>query len=232
MEACESSRFIALAWRELLDRRTPSSYRPKLLDTHGLVEEIRELSELSSENPRWRRHIQLVQRELHIASKSEGFWLQDNPWAEHLIGRLSTTQHLSELKDLATVFNTAFPEAVDRLVASLYEACTKLPKKKQAALNVLQLLGTHAIRLGIPSPTLDQALDLARGASPQAIVEYIHTMLIVRDRPFTCIVSLSGDPRHIQSVFASSRLRRTRMKDFPMNDVGRSFKKEPVTPCA
>ena len=54
---------------------------------------------------------------------------------------------------------------------------------------------------------------------------YIHTMLIVRDRPFMCIVSLSGDPRHIQSVFGSSRLRRTRMKDFPMDEVDRSFKK-------
>ena len=63
----ESANFVALAWQELFDPKTPYSYRPKLYDTHGLVEELSSLADLAIQDRRCVRHLELVKGELQVA---------------------------------------------------------------------------------------------------------------------------------------------------------------------
>ena len=90
----ESAKFVALAWQELFDPTTPYSYRPRLYDTHGLVEELSSLADLAIQDKRWLRHLELVKNEFQNAAVAEMCWLKKNTWSAGINKKISDTTEI------------------------------------------------------------------------------------------------------------------------------------------
>ena len=220
----ESTAFVALAWQELFDPTTPDSYRPRLFDTHGLVGELSSLAELASQDARWSRHIDLVQRELRWAASAESCWLRDSPWSAEIIEKISGTTETAQIVDLAELFASTSPDPVAGLCECLHRETLSLPKNKEKTLAVLRLLGTQAIRRELTGS--DVALDLSdvQPGDRLAVVSRLRGLFQAEKRSFHCVVHLLGKTSHIHSLFSHHGFRQARTKDFPLNVDGQSFK--------
>lgn len=220
----EGTAFIALAWQELFDPATPDSYRPRLYDTHGLVEELASLADLASQDERWSRHLELVQNELRWAAKFESCWLSHEPWSASIIQRISSATELGQIKDLAALFVSASPNPVTQLFKCLHRETSTLPANKEKSLAVLNLLGTQAIRRQLAAE--DVALDLhdVEHDNHIAILERLQGQLEAQTRPFRCIVHLRGNASHVHSLFGNNGFQQARKQDFPLDLMGQAFK--------
>ena len=220
----ENAAFLALAWQELFDPATPDSYRPRLYDTHGLVDELSFLADLAFQDLRWSRHLKLVQSELRWAAETETCWLKQNPWPAGIIEKISRATEVAQIKDLAALFASTSPNPVTQLFECLHRESSTLPKNKKKSLAVLKLLGTQAIRRGLTAS--DVALDLPdlRHDDHVAIVQRLHGLFETEARPFHCVVHLSGDTSHVHSLFTHNSFQQARTKDFPLDSVGQTFK--------
>ena len=220
----ESAAFVALAWQELFDPATPDSYRPRLYDTHGLVEELSSLADLAFHEKRWSRHLGLVRRELQWAAATETCWLRQHPWSAGLIEKICSATEVAQIKDLAALFTSTSPNSVTQLFECLRRETSSLPKNKEKSLTVLKLLGTQAIRRGLTASEV--ALDLTdmRHEDLMAIIQRLEGLFVAEPRPFHCVVHLTGNPSHIHSVFGHSGFRQARTKDFPLDPMGQAFK--------
>ena len=221
----ESAAFVALAWQELFDPATPDSYRPRLYDTHGLVEELSSLADLAFQDKRWSRHLELVRSELRWAAGTETCWLRQNPWSAGIIEKISSATEVAQIKDLAALFASTSPDPVTHLFECLHRETSSLPKNKEKSLAVLKLLGTQAIRSGLTASEV--ALDLAdvRHDDHMAIVQRLHGLFVAETRPFHCVVHLSGNASHVHSLFGHNGFQQARTKDFPLDPTGQAFKR-------
>ena len=226
VSADESSALIALAWREMFDADTPDSYRPRLFDTHFLVAELAELATLSLRDSRWRNHVKFVQEEIQTAIVAEAHWLADQSWCCGLLEKLTRSESLREINDIATVFSTTAPSPIPTLVCALQREAAELPKNKQRTLAVLEHLGTHAVRLGYLPTDANSAVGDTYSKDVQAVVENIGASLQAQARRFTCIVRLYGNGPTVQSLLVSTDVRLARLSDFPLNETGQRFKKD------
>ena len=222
--ANESAAFVALAWQELFDLATPDSYRPRLYDTYGLVEELSSLTDLILQDKRWLRHLKLVQYELRWAVKTEACWLKQNPWSAGLIEKISSATEVAQVKDLADLFASTSPDPVPQLLECLRRETLALPKNKKKTLAVLKLLGTQAIRHGLTASDVDLNYPSTPYDDQMAIVQRLEELFEIQPREFRCIVLLTGDPSHIYSLFGQNCFRRTRINDFPLDQIGQEFK--------
>lgn len=220
----ESAAFVALAWQELFDPATPDSYRPRLYDTHGLVEELASLADLASQDERWSRHLELVRNELRWAAKFESCWLRHSPWSAGIIQSISSATELAQIKDLAALFSSASPNPVAQLFDCLHRETSTLPANKERSLAVLKLLATQAIRRHLAAE--DVALDLhdVRHDNHVSILERLRGLLEVQTRPFQCVVHLKGPASHVHSLFGHNGFRQARKRDFPLDPTGQAFK--------
>ena len=178
----ESTRFIALAWQELFDPTTPDSYRPRLLDTHGLVAELCSLAELAIQDKRWSRHIDLVQEELRWATEAESCWLGESPWSSGVIDQITRTKEIGQIIDLATLFASTSPDPVTRLLECLHRETSLLPKNKEKTLRILRLLGTQAIRMGLAGPDVSLDVSELRDDDQVAVVERFRALFLTEER--------------------------------------------------
>ena len=220
----ESAAFVALAWQELFDPATPDSYRPRLYDTHGLVEELASLAELASQDDRWSRHLELVRNELRWAAKLESCWLSRSPWSAGIIQRISSATELTQIKDLATLFASASRNPVAQLFDCLHRETSALPKNKERSLAVLKLLATQAIRRHLSADDVALNLHDLRHDNLVAILDRIRGLMEAQTRPFHCVVHLSGDASHVHSLFGRNGFRQARKQDFPLDPMGQKFK--------
>ena len=220
----ESAAFVALAWQELFDPATPDSYRPRLYDTRGLVSEISSLADLTVQDNRWSRHIDLVQKELRWAARTEAFWLGRSPWAAGIIEKISGTREIAQIRDLAAIFESTAPDPVMDLFECLHREASFLPKNKEQTLTVLKLLGTQAIRAGLTASDVAFNISDLRNDDHVAIIERLRKLFLAETRPFYCIVHLIGNPSHVHSLFGRDGFQKARTKDFPLDATGQTFK--------
>ena len=220
----ESAAFVTMAWHELFNPRAPYSYRPRLYDTHGLIEELSFLANLALQDTRWLRHLELVQNELRWAANVEKFWLKENAWSRGIIQKISSAADMAQIEDLASVFVDTSPNPVERLFECLHREITTLPKNKENVITVLKLLGTQAIRRGLT--VSDVALDSSEiyGENHIEIANRLQGLIEVESRPFNCVVQLHGNSSHIHSLFAQNGFRRANHNDFPVDKNGQDFK--------
>ena len=221
----ESASFVALAWQELFDPKTPYSYRPKLYDTHGLVEELSSLADLAIQDRRWVRHLELVKSELQVAAAAETCWLKEHTWSAGIIKKISDTTEIAQIKDLTTLFTSTSPNPVTQLFECLYRELGTLPKNKKKTLTVLKLLGTQAIRCGLTASGIGLNLPDIRHKNHMEIAHILQGLFEAKSRSFYCVVQLSGDPSHVHSLFAQNGFQKARKKDYPLDQIGQEFKK-------
>ena len=223
----ESVAVVSLAWGELFDLATPDSYRPRLYDSYGLVEELSSLADLTLQDKRWSRHLKLVQDELRCAAETEVCWLKQNPWSAGIIKKISSVSvtEVAQIKDLANLFVSTSPDIVNLLFECLRHETLTLPRNKRKTLAVLKLLGTQAIRRRFTAS--DVALDYpdALHDDRQAIVQRLQGLFEAETRKFHCVVHLRGDASHIHSLFDQNGFRQARKKDFPLEPIAQEFKR-------
>ena len=222
--ANESSALIALAWQEMFDADTPDSYRPRLFDTHSLVSELAALTTLASRDTRWKRYVKPVQDEVRQAIHAESHWLDDHRWCCELLGNLVKSNSPSEIKDIATVFSDTAPSPVPTLLDVLHRESARLPKNKQRTLDVLEHLGTHAVRLGYLATDAAAVGGIGHSEDVHAIVDKIGASLQAQPRQFTCIVRLYGDRPTLQAIIEPTDVRLAKRSDFPLDQTAQRFK--------
>ncbi len=226
--ADESAAFVALAWQELFDSDTPDSYRPLPFDVRFLVAELSDLAQLARDDSRWRRHIKTVQEELQQTATSEQPWLRSHHWSASLLDKLGATKDLHEVGDLAAVFRSTSPDAMTTLVDALRREAESLPKNKKRTLECLRLLAAHARQHGwMPTDTsvVGNNEDIVQPL--ESVVDRISASLTRQERKFTCIVRLHGELATTQSVFQGSpQFRLARIRDYPNDQQGRTFRQE------
>ena len=226
--ADESAAFVALAWQELFDSDTPDSYRPLPFDVRFLVAELSDLAQLARDDSRWHRHIKTVQEELRQTATSESPWLRSHRWSASLLDRLGATKDLHEVVDLAAVFRSTSPDAMTTLVDALRREAESLPKNKKRTLECLRLLAAHARQHGwMPTDTsvIEKNEDIVQPL--ESVVNRISASLTGQERKFTCIVRLHGELATTQSVFQGSpQFRLARIRDYPNDQQGRTFRQE------
>ena len=228
LRADESAAFVALAWQELFDSDTPDSHRPLPFDVRFLVAELSSLAQLARDDSRWQRHIKTVQEELQQTAHSESLWLRSHHWSASLIDKIGTTKDLHEMGDLAAVFGSTSPDAMTTLVDTLRREVESLPKNKKRTLECLRLLATHSRQQEcMPADTsaIENNEDVAQPL--ELVVNRIAASLAGQERKFTCIIRLHGELATVQSVFQeSSQFRLARIRDYPNNQQGRTFRLE------
>ncbi len=226
--ADESAAFVALAWQELFDSDTPDSYRPLPFDVRFLVAELSDLAQLARDDSRWRRHIKTVQEELQQTATSESLWLKSHRWSASLLDKIGATKDLHEVGDLAAVFRSTSPNAMTTLVDALCREAESLPKNKKRTLECLRLLAAHARQHGwTPADTsvIENNEDIVRPL--ESVIDRIGASLTGQERKFTCILRLHGELATAQSVFQGSpQFRLARMRDYPNDQQGRTFRQE------
>ena len=210
----EAATFLRLAWKELFDPRAPDSYRPRLLDTHGLVHELSQLASLSRQDTRWKKHVGLVQQELKYSARIESCWLSNNPWSANLIARLTKASELPEIADLTTLFASTAPNAVTTTIDYLQQASEGLPKSKRKTLQILKLLGTHALRLQVHPLDAKEAVNAVADQDTISVLDRIKCLFNETDHRFVCILHLTGSRSHAQSIFEGSPFRTALKSDF------------------
>ena len=220
----ESAKFVALAWQELFDPTTPYTYRPRLYDTHGLVEELSSLADLAIQDKRWLRHLKLVKNELQRAADTETCWLEENTWSAGIIKKISDTTEIAQIKDLTTLFTSTSPNPITQLFECLHRELPTLPKNKEKTLTVLKLLGTQAIRRGLTASDIGLNPPEIHHKNHMEIAHFLQELFEAKTRPFYCVVRLSGDSSHVHSLFAQNGFQKARTKDFPLNQIGQEFK--------
>ena len=220
----ENAAFVALAWQELFNPRTPYSYRPRLYDTHGLIEELSFLANLALQDRRWLRHLELVKNELHLAADAEKFWLKENTWSQSIIQKIISADDTAQIEDLTVLFAGTSPDPVTQLFECLHREMTTLPKNKKKLIAVLKLLGTQAIRRGLTVSDVELDSPEIYHENPKEIADRLQGLFEAKSRQFYCVVRLSGNPSDVHSLFARSNFRRARKKDFPLDNVGQNFK--------
>lgn len=220
----ENAEFVILAWRELFDLTTPYSYRPKLYDTHSLVEELSSLADLAIQDKRWSRHLTLVKDELQRVADTEMCWLKENTWSAGIIKKISDTTEVAQIKDLATLFTSTSPDPITQLFECLHRELQTLPKNKEKTLTVLKLLGTQAIRHGLTASDVGLNLPEVHLKNHMEIAHLLQGLFEAEPRSFYCVVQLSGDSSHIHSLFAQNGFQKARKKDFPLDKISQEFK--------
>ncbi len=220
----ENAAFVALAWQELFNPRAPYSYRPRLYDTHGLIEELSFLANLALQDKRWLRHLDLVKNELGLAADAEKCWLKENSWSKSIIQKISSVTDIAQIQDLTVLFASTSPDPVTQLFKCLHREMTTLPKNKKNLIAVLKLLGTQAIRRGLTVSDVNLDSPEIYHENHKEIADRLLGLFEAESRQFYCVVRLNSDSSHIHSLFARNGFRKARIKDFPLDKVGQNFK--------
>ena len=224
-EADERTSFILLAWAEIFGEKTPDTYRPKLLDTLGLISELNEIATEAENDDRWIYNFQYIISELELISDNDPSIINHHPQIIHLIKSLSD-EHDSPARIIRKT-----KIAIDRLknysdlVRSHVSKISKnLPKNKKEALSSLQLLSSRTMAEGIDrSQCLNPVADGNLLLTSQQIIDKILETTKRWEREWTCIISLRGDKDDIRSLISKTEFKDLPKRSYPLGKKGTEF---------
>lgn len=145
-----STAFVLLTWAEMFGDLTPDTYRPRLLDTYALVEEMSEVAQQAIIDARWLSHLRYVQEELKWLAASDPILLRHYPYVTDAITTLDGEIKASRLASIANVFKSSLGDYSDHVKDDFASAIHQMPKAKAQTLRASNAVGSLAIRLGLP----------------------------------------------------------------------------------
>lgn len=191
----EATRYLVLRWKELFDRYTPDTYRPRLMDTPGLLAELRWVGELDDSSGHWGRHRRMIVEELQDRLPSDELVRECCPRQHVVLSNCPPDASPTTLVSIAKLGLEALDsyeelafKALERLVDSEDGA---LPKKEKAE-HLLSIIATRAVQRGFGRHYCEDILgDDALTWTPGEVVDALRKGLRVHDREWMCVYALS-----------------------------------------
>lgn len=204
-QSTEASRFLVLRWQELFAKYTPDTYRPYLMDTPGLLEELRWVSELAEEDERWDRQRRLVIEELKYCAERDPLVGELSPRIQCALDDLKQDASPGECEALARLGCEELRDygdlAFDRLEQLLgKEAGDGDLSSKEKANRLLGRIATRAVQRGFGRRYCEQLLTESHlHEEPLDVLQELQQGLNGSEREWRCIYALNSDrsDRHI-----------------------------------
>ncbi|MCP4352077.1 MAG: hypothetical protein GY795_41975 [Desulfobacterales bacterium] len=229
----KSTAFILLCWAELFDEApVPVSYGFRLLNSYGLLHELKDIALNAEKDERWISHIPFIVKELQRVSEHDNVIKKYYPHVSHMIKELSGKGENS----VALVYKTAaialslieekYPE---RIRETVREALKNMPKGKKEMLESLQALATLSQSEKVPHSQCAEVVSKNNlSLSPSEITELIiESSTPVKNRWF-CIITLKGDKSVIQSFTTNPQTNFESLlpQNKPLGKIGTKFLKK------
>ena len=189
-----------LRWRELFAKYVPDSYRPRLMDTPGVLRELEWVSELAHEDTRWKRQLGLVISELKQITEKDRLTQVYSPRLYHAIQDLSLETKPGQCNSIARLgleeVEAYGDWGFDELAKLLDEAGSKTLKRKDEAEFLLGLVATRAIQRGFGRNYCEQLVgDEQLGEKATHVLEALRSGLNGTEREWLCIYALRSSER-------------------------------------
>lgn len=200
--------FVSQVWRELLDARSPDTYRARVLDPFLLIEELQKVCELAKNDTKWMSHVHSICAE--IADWKLTTDRLDLPAAaKHAIGVISSSTNL-KYEDLHRVAESALlvrqlvGEPLYVLLADARSLLDNGFKRKIEFVQTLAFIASHASRLGVRDSILIELDECSLVCPPEDILDLIAAHLSPEWRDFSCFLSVTAPIRDMDSLLAGS----------------------------
>lgn len=205
-----ASLFIAFAWREFFEVTTPPCYKPNLLNTLHLVDELGDSAQRVLKDERWKKHLAAVLGELKSYAEQDQVLSTYFANVQYNIKSLDkavfspkTLEIFSslvkeELKSYEDKVRVHFEQAIDFF--------SKDPKKKENMLRALQSLATLAVSQNLSSEDCRSILNESHlSLEPSQIGQVILTALSPVEQQWGCVFALKGDSDLLRALTANSK---------------------------
>ena len=151
-QASEATGFLTLRWRELFAKHVPDTYRPRLMDTPGLLDELQWVSELTIHDSRWARHLRLIIKELKQVVVADQLVKEHSPRLFHVIQELSSDAKPKECESIARLgleeLHAYEDWAFTELNGLLSQANSGKLAEKERAETLIGHIATRAVQRG------------------------------------------------------------------------------------
>jgi len=227
--ADKSTAFILLCCAELFDEApVPISYSPKLLNSYGLLHEIKDIASNAEQNGQhWKSHIPFLVDELKKISEDDRAIQKYYPEVSHAIRNLPDRgeNSVALIHQTAAVALDLIKEYPEKVRGMVREAQKNMPGKKKDMLASLQSLATQSQYEGVPrSQCFEVVSENNLSLSPSEITELIIESSFPADHIWFCIITLKGNENEIKSVIAHhTDFRLLPSKNKPLGRIGKEF---------
>lgn len=200
--------FVAQAWRELFDPRSPDTYRARALDPFMLLDELLKVCELAKADQKWMSHVHLICAE--IRDEANTFARLAAPSAaKHAfvsVGAFSTVRHedLHRVKEVATLAKDLSGSPLQVLLAETHALLTNNIQQKSDFLRALGFVASHAHRLGVGDEIAGALKRCDLTETPEAVLDVIAAELYPVERQFHCFLAVSGPIPDLDSLLVDS----------------------------
>jgi hypothetical protein len=221
-----STRFVVLAWAEMFGQITPDSYRPRLLDTYALLDELAIVSEQAMMDSRWLAHLSHVKKELSYTAKRDLILTEHYPHAADALATIEQRNSPSQLRSIANALRSRIEDHSTKVQQDLLRRIENLPRHKAEALRAIRAVGSLAVRTGLPR---DHCRDLAAephlSLEPAAAAEHILLGLSPGVQRWRVILALVGDASEVRALIDRTNFRPLPKRLKPLGGLATSFLK-------
>lgn len=222
--ADEKTTFMLLVWHELFDPHTPDSYRPRLFDILGFLEELQTVSSQAEADEQWIKHLPPLVEEMQ-------FFLADNPLVQsrfpkiyRALTSLKSTAKATEIRATTTVALGEMQIYPELIREHLFNSLGNLPRQKGDMLKALSMLATRVRAEGVHE---QQCRGLDLDASLEKAPSDLLAEIIEISRPiegdWECIIGLYGRDGEHRSILPKSEFMALPKAQKPRGDKGATF---------
>lgn len=225
--ADERTAFLLLAWQELFDPHTPDSYRPRLFDILGFLEEIRAIARQAESDERWIKHLPPLVKEMQFFLSENPLVQKHYPKIHKALMSLSKDTRPGELRATTAVALGEMDNYPSLIREHLFDCLSKLPRTKGDMLKALSMLATRVRAEGVHEQQctgldFDSLLEKTPDQALNAIIDSSAPLL----DDWECIISLRGKNGEHRSILEKSPFRALAKSQKPKGAIGDRFLNE------
>lgn len=226
LESCnKGSIFLIQSWLELFDSETPASFRVRLHDPVGLLEELQEIASQSIKDERWGYNIPHIVKEFDAISSSNQIMKDDFSYILRTVKTLDASRDYKNIAATSKIFLQDLSVYKDRLRARLLDSSMKLPREKENTLAALRLYATRVLADGIhKSQCVDFDYSLiATTKTPKDIVEFLVESTTPQKEEWFFIASIKGSENICRPIVSKSNFSMLSPSEKPLGVTGREY---------
>lgn len=217
------SAFIVHAWRELLDPRSPDTYRARALNPFAMLDELVKVAEFAQGDAKWLSHVHSICAE--ISEESTAFFRLPLPAAAkgafELLGKSTNARQedLGRVRDVAMLVKDLCGDPLAILFDHVRKLVEADVREKSEFLRSLGHIATHAHRSGLAETSQAALSEFDASRPPQDALDTLQAALDPVRRNFRCFLAVSGDQSNIDSLLAGSELERAGTSRFDRSEL-------------
>jgi hypothetical protein len=211
-----ASAFLALLWQEMFDPSTPDTYQPRLSNLPSVTEDLLHVTERALTNPRWEKHVHVIQEELKTLTKADEAFLPGMPTYQWTLLHMARSHSFTEIVALAKTLREAHDAFEKHALIHFEKTAEGLPKQKEAAVKSVRKVATIGIRSGRESSEfLKIATPVLLEKTPSQVADLLLRSIRRRSSTFECIFAMKGEATAVQQIARKVGFRLVSQRDLP-----------------